>query len=349
MISPQFLNVGANEAMPLEALIPTGDDTEGVEIQTLTAAGYTDKFYTWNTWMYSEPCWVDGDLNLVEGVTFDKGSGLWVQGSSTAQGFQSAGKVGKSDVNVRLRNGATATGNPFPVNLALNDILPNGGDDTSVDLEGVEKVIVSVKVVDLKDFTITGDVDLTIGESAEYTLTPNNLGIELKSSDENKLRLVDNKAFALAEGTVELTAEYKGSVRTLKVEIKKDDVAPVISSTAESEITISWNENIDIFEGITAIDNIDKDLEIELLEPFDKEKMGEQTITYIATDSSGNKATLKRKVTKNLTKVGNENILKDPNRLNIIFLDIPNNTEAAHILQQGEEVGNPTAWYNIYN
>lgn len=168
--------------------------------------------------------------------------------------------------------------------------------EISVDLEGVEKVIVSVKVVDLKDFTITGDTDLTIGESSEYTLTPNNLGIELKSSDENKLRLVDNKAFALAEGTVELTAEYKGSVRTLKVEIKKDDIAPVINSTAESEITISWNENIDIFEGITAIDNIDKDLEIELLEPFNKEKMGEQTITYIATDSSGNKATLKRKV-----------------------------------------------------
>ena len=60
------------------------------------------------------------------------------------------------------------------------------------------------------------------------------------------------------------------------------------------------------------------------------------------------KATLKRKVTKNLTKVGNENILKDPNRLNIIFLTIPNNTESAHILQKGDEVGNPTAWYNIY-
>lgn len=60
------------------------------------------------------------------------------------------------------------------------------------------------------------------------------------------------------------------------------------------------------------------------------------------------KATLKRKVTKNLTKVGNENILKDPDRLNIIFLTIPNNTEAAHILQKGDEVGNPTAWYNIY-
>ncbi len=60
------------------------------------------------------------------------------------------------------------------------------------------------------------------------------------------------------------------------------------------------------------------------------------------------KATLKRKVTKNLTRVGRENILKDPDKLNIIFLSIPNNTEAAHILQKGDEVGNPTAWYNIY-
>jgi len=69
--------------------------------------------------------------------------------------------------------------------------------------------------------------------------------------------------------------------------------------------------------------------------------------TELETDNF--KATLKRKITKNLTKVGNENILKDPNRLNIIFLNIPNNTEAAHILQHGDEVGNPTAWYNIYD
>ena len=70
---------------------------------------------------------------------------------------------------------------------------------------------------------------------------------------------------------------------------------------------------------------------------------------YTTSEESDNfKATLKRKVTKNLTRVGNENILKDPNKLNIIFLSIPNNTEAAHILQKGDEVGNPTAWYNIY-
>lgn len=168
--------------------------------------------------------------------------------------------------------------------------------EISVDVEEVEKVVVDVKVVDLANFAITGEANLIIGESAEYTVTPSDLNIPLKSSDEEKLILVDNKAFAIAEGVVELIAEYKGSIRTFTVTIVKDEVAPVINSTVESEITISWNENIDIFAGITATDNIDKELELSLKEPFDKEKMGEQTITYIATDSSGNTATLTRKV-----------------------------------------------------
>ena len=85
MIAPQFLYVGGSEAMPIEALTPTGSETDGVEIQTLTAAGATDKYYTWNTWFYSEPCWVDKNLAPVTGVSFDPGQGLWVQGSSSAQ------------------------------------------------------------------------------------------------------------------------------------------------------------------------------------------------------------------------------------------------------------------------
>lgn len=135
----QFANVGTTEALPLDSFIPTGDDTEGVEIQTLTAAGYTDKYYTWNTWMYEQPCWVDGDLNPVENVSFDAGFGFSVMGSSATQGLQTAGRVGREDVKVQLRNGGTPTGNPFPVVLSLGDILPEGAtSESSVDLEGVE-------------------------------------------------------------------------------------------------------------------------------------------------------------------------------------------------------------------
>ena len=137
MVSAQFVNIGASYELPLDSLTPSGDDTEGVEIQTLTRGGVTDKFYTWNTWMYAEPCWVDGDLNPVEEVSFAPGAGLWVQGSSSSQGLQSAGKVGTEDAVVQLRNGGTATGNPFPTTVNLNDILPQGADST-VDLEGVE-------------------------------------------------------------------------------------------------------------------------------------------------------------------------------------------------------------------
>ena len=88
MATPQFVNVGSESAMPITALTPAGDDVDGVEIQTLTAYGYTDKFYTWNTWMYETPCWVDENLEAVENVSFDPGAGLWVQGASTSQSLR---------------------------------------------------------------------------------------------------------------------------------------------------------------------------------------------------------------------------------------------------------------------
>ena len=131
MLTPQFQNIGASEAMPLESLTPTGDGTsDAVYIQTLDAYGRTVDSYYWNDWMYESACWVDGEYNAVSGVSFEPGQGLWVYGANGTQGLQSAGKVGKSDVAVQLQNGATGTGNPFPTSVALTDILPLG-DGTS--------------------------------------------------------------------------------------------------------------------------------------------------------------------------------------------------------------------------
>ena len=47
-------------------------------------------------------------------------------GSSSNQGLQSAGKVGVNDVSVTLCNGGITAGNPFPVTIALQDIVPSG-------------------------------------------------------------------------------------------------------------------------------------------------------------------------------------------------------------------------------
>ena len=118
--------------MPITSFMPVGDDTYNhVEIQTLDNAGYTVDSYVWTDeggedW--DQTGWVDGDNNIVTDVTFAPGQGLWVFGSAATQGLQTAGLVGKSDVVVTLRAGASGIGNPFPVAINLSDILPEGED-----------------------------------------------------------------------------------------------------------------------------------------------------------------------------------------------------------------------------
>ncbi len=147
MVTPQFLSVGA-EAMPIEALVPTGDGaSDTVSLQTLSSSGKTVDMYTWNDWANDEACWVDDNLLPVTGVTFDPGQGLWVTGSTTEQAIQTAGKVGSADVVITLREGATPTGNPFPVAIDLNDILPEG--DGISDTVSIQTLSASGKTVNM--------------------------------------------------------------------------------------------------------------------------------------------------------------------------------------------------------
>ena len=129
MVTPQFLNTGSNIAIPLQSISPTGDDTsDNVFIQTLDAYGRTVTTYGWNDWNYAKACWVDDSYTAVENVSFPAGQGLWVQGLTVDQGIQTAGKVGTSDVVITLQNGCTATGNPFPTAINLQDIVASGTD-----------------------------------------------------------------------------------------------------------------------------------------------------------------------------------------------------------------------------
>ena len=73
-------------SIALQDIIPEGDDlSDNVAIQTLDASGKTVDNYLWNDWMYDTACWVDDEFNMVEGVTFAPGQGLWVYGSSNTQ------------------------------------------------------------------------------------------------------------------------------------------------------------------------------------------------------------------------------------------------------------------------
>ncbi len=128
MVTPQFSPITGN-TISLDSLVPTGENlADNIDIRVLDSAGRTVDgcAYAWNDWVDTNPCWANEDFEKVEGVTFAPGQGLWVYGKSTTQGLQSVGQVGFSDVIVTLRNGGTPTGNPFPVSIDLQDILPEG-------------------------------------------------------------------------------------------------------------------------------------------------------------------------------------------------------------------------------
>lgn len=149
MVSAQFVPVSGEE-YKLEDIIPVGDDlVDNINIKVLDAYGRTAEGFdfTWVDYMADDPCWIDGEYNIVEGVTFAPGQGLWIYGVNSSQGIQTAGQVGTSDILVNLRDGAIGTGNPFPVAVALQDIIAEG-DDT------VDNV--NIKILDAYGRTVDG-------------------------------------------------------------------------------------------------------------------------------------------------------------------------------------------------
>jgi hypothetical protein len=134
MATPQFLGVGSNTALDLQSIRPLGDNaSDNVSIQTLDAYGRMVDMYIWCNWAgpdSDQEAWSDGSGDIIEGVTFEPGTGLWIQGMDNTQSIQTAGAVGNNDVSIALGNGFTATGNPFPVSVNLQDIIPQG-DNTS--------------------------------------------------------------------------------------------------------------------------------------------------------------------------------------------------------------------------
>ena len=161
MTTAQFINIGATTDLAITSILPVGDDTYNkVEIQTLDRSGRTVDSYVWTDEGgedYDQVGWVDGDNNIVTDVTFSPGQGLWVYGSSSGQGIQTAGQVGSSDVVVKLCVGATGTGNPFPVAVKIADILPEG-DDTYNHVE-IQTLDRSGRTVDSYVWTDEGGED----------------------------------------------------------------------------------------------------------------------------------------------------------------------------------------------
>ena len=130
LMTPQFVGVGGNQ-IALDALTASGTDaSDNVVLSTVDEYGTAVDSYSWNDWALSSACWINDSYEKIEGVTVVPGMAFWTSGSDASQVIQSAGEVGTSDVVVNLRFGYTLVGNPFPVDVALQDIVA-GGDEAS--------------------------------------------------------------------------------------------------------------------------------------------------------------------------------------------------------------------------
>ncbi len=128
MIAPQFLSINGT-SVKLNDIKPVGDDvntTGGISIQLLGVTGVPQTSYVWFDMVGFGTGWHDGSAFVADAVTFEPGQGLWVTGTGTGASLQFSGKVGTSDISVQLKQGAIATGNPFPTSIKLNSIIPTG-------------------------------------------------------------------------------------------------------------------------------------------------------------------------------------------------------------------------------
>jgi hypothetical protein len=136
MGSAQFISVGDQPDMNIQSFVISGADLNNVSIQTLDSAGRTVDTFSWNDWMYETPCWVDNDLNVAT-RSFAPGEGVWIQGVA-GYTLQTAGQVNQMDVEVVLRDGFTAIGNPYPINVAIQDIVVTGADLNNVSIQTLD-------------------------------------------------------------------------------------------------------------------------------------------------------------------------------------------------------------------
>ena len=131
MTCAQFAPVdGTAEGMDLQDLIPQGDDcVDNLALSILDPYGTTLTTYFWIDYgSEGGSYWTeDGDSKAV-GVKFKSSEAFWLQASSDTQFLQSSGAVCKEDVIIQLQEGATMVGNPTPISVDIQDILPSGED-----------------------------------------------------------------------------------------------------------------------------------------------------------------------------------------------------------------------------
>jgi predicted small secreted protein len=129
--------------------------------------------------------------------------------------------------------------------------------------------------------------------SIQTLSTPKGATVQIKA---NKILYTPNKTF-FGKDTITYTIKDKaGATATAKVNIEVKDVTPpVITLNGESLVKLTMEGNYTEL-GATAVDNSDGNLGVKISGDFNTSKDGNYTLTYTATDTSGNSAQVVRVV-----------------------------------------------------
>ena len=151
LYTPMFSEVGAAQ-MNIQDLIPSGDnvpDDGSIVLQTLSSSGMQgDVLLSW--WGDG---WYDGDDNTPD-TYLDTGDAAWIYFPDNTLTLNSAGEVKNQEVLSPLVNGSVAIGNPYPVQIDIQDIVP-------VASEGDVPEDGSIVIQTLDPYGMQGDVLLS--------------------------------------------------------------------------------------------------------------------------------------------------------------------------------------------
>ena len=125
------------------------------------------------------------------------------------------------------------------------------------------------------------------------------------------------------------TGEYIGKISYRDEELKiklivKDTKAPIIDGVKDLEM-LAYEREPDLLEKITASDNSNEDIKIEILGEYDSEEVGVYEMHYYSKDSSGNEIKVPFKITvkenKNVTISKSSNGYKIKNYYGITYIE----------------------------
>jgi surface protein len=205
--------------------------------------------------------------------------------------------LGYLNLSHLLRNSARALA---VVTLTLSLAACGGGSSSGGDSSDGEVIIEDTTAPVI---TLNGESEITIELNSVYselaaTATDDTDGdVEVTISGE--VNTSEIGTYTITYTASDAASNTATATRTVNVNVNVvDTTPPVITLMDDSEVHLVQNNTFSVYEetDATAFDNIDGEVDVVITNDIDTTTVGSYTVTYTATDSSGNEAVETRSV-----------------------------------------------------